>query len=87
MQPPDQDDLLPDQPIGVMEAARRLGIDRSGLNRLIMVGVLPATRIGRSYALTWRSIQQCPAIPAPTPQRAPKIPKNRNRGSDNINNC
>lgn len=74
---PDQPDLAPDQLISVMEAARRLGVDRSGLNRLIAAGTLPAVKVGRGYAVTWLAIQACAAIPAPTPQRAPKQPKNR----------
>ena len=74
---PDQPDLAPEQLISVMEAARRLGVDRSGLNRLIASGQLTATKIGRGYAVTWRAIQACSAIPTPTPQRAARRPRNR----------
>jgi excisionase family DNA binding protein len=42
--------------LSVAETAERLGLTRSRVNQLISKGVLPATRVGRSFMINERDL-------------------------------
>ncbi len=45
-------------PIGTTEAARRLGISQARVRQLIAAGRLPATRLGRDWAIDERHLSR-----------------------------
>ena len=51
--------------LSVAEAAEKLGVHRTRINQLIDSGDLPATRIGRAYAIREADLEKVKDRPAP----------------------
>jgi len=51
--------------LSVAEVAEKLGVHRTRINQLIDSGDLPATRIGRAYAIRETDLEKVKDRPAP----------------------
>jgi excisionase family DNA binding protein len=61
--------------LSVAEAAEKLGVHRTRINQLIDSGDLPATRIGRAYAIRETDLEKVKDRPAPGRPPAKKAKK------------
>jgi excisionase family DNA binding protein len=67
--------------LSVAAAAEKLGVHRTRINQLIDSGDLPATRIGRSYAIREADLEKVKDRPAPGRPPAAKSAKKAKKGA------